>query len=1101
MKRIYRQWGILALLLCMLVSASAVAQTVTVRGKISDDTGQPLPGVSILEKGTTNGSTSDVEGNYSIQVGQNATLVFSFIGYQTQEIAVENRTNIDLTLAPDIQALEEVIVTGYSVDKRRELTGAVSTVKSRDLTFAPTGNVEQMLQGRVPGVTVITNGQPGTTSQIRVRGFGSFGGNAPLYVVDGVPTGDVNFINPDDIETTTVLKDAAAASIYGARAASGVIVYTTKRGARNQRLNITYDNLIGFTDPGKGQEMLMPQEFADWTWQAIRNTEDANAAAAGRPVDYAAAFAKFNHPQFGAGLNPVMPVYLKVGSQAGAIIGNSAVDLEAQRALYNIDPRNGSIYTVIRANLEGTDWYDEITRTAPIFRQTLGFNGGGEKSRFYFGLSTQDQKGILLNHDFKRYAFRANSEFDVLEKLRFGENLQFTYRSVVGLSGDAGGQGVADDENDILSAFRMPSIIPVYDVFGGFAGTTASGFNNPRNPVANRMGLGNNKAFEASAFGNIYLEYDLIPGLTLRSSLGGGYRNYAGRNYGRWQYENSENNSAFSYSQNNGYSFNWVFTNTANFKKTFGDHALDLLAGQEALNTGQGWNDSQNGLNPFSWDPNYINISNVTSVVANGSQFLGSNFSSIFGRLNYAFQEKYIISGVIRRDGSSRFGSQNRYGVFPAVSAAWRISSEAFMQPVTWISDLKIRGGYGEMGNSNPVDQNNQFSLYGGSIGASSYDISGSNSSATTGFYRTRIGNTSTRWETSITSNIGIDGNLFDGRLDVIIDFWKKDTRDLLYSLPITATAGYNAAVPSVNVAKMVNKGVDLFLGTKGNITSGLTYELNVTGSFLNNEIVEIAGGQTYMTTVNPGYRGITPIRNQLGYSLSAFYGYDVVGLFRDAADVASHATQSGAAPGRFKYRDIAGPVDAEGNATGPDGVIDANDRTYLGSPVPKFTGGLNFILRFKNFDFEGYMYASAGNKIFNVSKWFTDFYPSFQGAAISARVRDSWSPTNLDAEIPVFESASNFSTNTQSNSFYVEDGSYLRLQNISLGYTLPANLLDRLNMNKLRVFISTNNLFTITGYSGLDPAVGGAADTNFGIDLGNYPVTRSYTAGLNIGF
>lgn len=1101
MKKFYRILCILVFYLPMLLALPVYAQT-SVSGSVNDDTDEPLPGVSILEKGTANGTTSDAEGNYTISVASgNSILVFSFIGFQTQEIQINNRTAIDVTLASDITALDEVIVTGYSVDRRRELTGAVSTVKAKDLTFAPSGNVEQMLQGRVPGVTVISNGQPGTTSKIRVRGFGSFGGNAPLYIVDGVPTDNVNFLNPDDIETTAVLKDAASASIYGSRAASGVIVYTTKRGNKGQRLSITYDNLIGFTSPGKGQEMLNPQDFAQWTWQAIRNTEDANAAAANRPVDYAAALAKFNHPQFGGGLQPVMPVYLKVGSQAGFAVGSTAVDLEAQRALYNIDPRNGSIYTVIKANPEGTDWYDAITRNAPVFRQTLGFSGGGEASRFYFGLSTQDQKGILLNNDFKRYAFRANSEFDVLKNLRFGESLQFTYRSVLGLSGDGGGAGVSDDENDILSAFRMPSIIPVHDVFGGYAGTTASGFNNPRNPVANREGQKNNKGFEALGFGNIYLEYDLVPGLTLRSSLGGSYRNYAGRSYGRWQYENSENNSAFSYSQFNGYSFNWVFTNTANYKKTFGDHSIDLLVGQEALNTGAGWNDSQNGLNPFSWDPNYINISNVTSVVANGGQFKGSNFASYFGRLNYAFDEKYIISGVIRRDGSSRFGSENRYGVFPAVSLAWRISSEDFMQSMTWISDLKIRGGYGTMGNSNPVDQNNQFSLYGGSIAASSYDITGSNSTAVTGFYRTRIGNTSTKWETAVTSNIGIDGNLFDGKLDIILDFWQKDTRDLLYSLPITATAGPGAAVPSVNVAKMVNKGIDIFLGTKGNLTGDLTYELNVTGGFLKNEIVEIAGGQTYMTTVNPGYRGITPIRNQLGYSLSAFYGYEVIGLFRDAEDVTGHAIQSGAAPGRFKYRDIAGPADAEGNLTGPDGIIDANDRTYLGSPVPKFTGGVNFVLRFKNFDFEAYLYASMGNKIWNQSKWFTDFYPSFQGAAISARVKDSWSPTNLDAEIPVFESASNFSTNTQANSFYVEDGSYLRLQNISLGYTLPGNMLERLKMTRLRLFVSTNNLFTISGYSGLDPAVGGAADTNFGIDVGNYPITRSYTAGLNIGF
>lgn len=1100
--KVYRNWGVFLISLFMLASGPLYGQSLTVSGSITDDSGQPLPGVSVLEKGTANGATTDVDGRYTIQVAnESATLVFSFIGFQSQEITVGSRSTIDISLQSDVTSLDEVVVTGYSVDKRRELTGAVSTVKAKDLTFAPSGNIEQMLQGRVAGVTVISNGMPGTTSQIRVRGFGGFEANAPLYVVDGVPTENVNFLNPDDIETTTVLKDAAAASIYGARAASGVIVYTTKRGKRDQGIQVTYDNLIGFTSPGEGQEMLNPQEFAQWTWQAIRNTEDANAAAAGRAVDYAAAFAKFNHPQFGNGLQPQMPVYLKVGSQAGFAVGNTALDLEAQRALYNVDPRNGSIYTVIKANLEGTDWYDEITRTAPVFRQTLGFNGGGDRSRYYFGLSTQDQKGILLHNDFKRYAFRANSEFDVLKNLRFGENLQFTYRSAVGLIGDAGGAGVADDESDILSAFRMPSIIPVYDVFGGYAGTTASGFNNPRNPVASREGTKDNKAFEASAFGNIFLEYDVIPGLTLRTSLGGAYRNYAGRGYGRWQYENSENNSAFSYNQNNGYSFNWVFTNTAQYKKTFGNHAFDLLVGQEALNTGAGWNDNQSGLNPFSWDPNYINISDVTSVVANGSQFLGSNFSSYFGRLNYAFNEKYILSGVIRRDGSSRFGSENRYGVFPAVSAAWRISAEDFMQSMTWVSDLKLRGGYGQMGNSNAVDQNNQFFLYGGSLGNSSYDIGGTNGSAVTGFYRTRIGNTSTKWETSTTSNIGIDGNFFDGKLDVIIDFWKKDTQGLIYQLPITATAGYNAAVPSVNVAKMVNKGIDILLGTKGNITQGLTYELNLTGGFLKNEIVEIAEGQTYMTTVNPGFRGINPIRNQLGYSISAFYGYEVEGLFRDAADVEAHADQSGAAPGRFKYRDLAGPADAEGNLTGPDGIIDANDRTYLGSPVPKFTGGLNFILRYRNFDFEGYLYASVGNKIFNVSKWFTDFYPSFQGAAISARIRDSWSPTNLDAETPVFESASNFSTNTQSNSFYVEDGSYLRLQNISVGYTLPRTVLDKINIDKLRIFVSTNNLFTITKYSGLDPSVGGAADTNFGIDLGNYPITRSFTAGVNLGF
>ncbi|PZR35756.1 MAG: SusC/RagA family protein [Azospira oryzae] len=1093
MRKIYSMSGVLVVIL-MLFSVPLLAQSQRVGGVVTDETGQSVPGVSILEKGTTNGTSSDNDGKYSLNVsGPNAILVFSFIGYTTQEVTVGSRTTIDMPLSLDVKSLEEVVVTGYGIDKRRELTGAVSTVKSKDLTFAPSGNVEQMLQGRVPGVTVISNGQPGTQSQIRVRGFGSFGGNSPLYVVDGVPTNDVSFLNPDDIESTTVLKDAASASIYGARAASGVIVYTTKKAKKGQKLAVTYDGMYGFTNPGKGQDMMNPQDFADWTWNAIRNTETRNAAeannGAGRPVNYAQAFADFKHPQFGTGLTPVIPDYLL----ANGLPGQSAasVNLATEQAKYNNDPRLGSVYQTIRSNREGTDWYAAITRNAPIIRQTLGFSGGGDNHRFYIGLGAQDQKGILKNNGFKRYTVRANSEFDVLKNFRIGENLQFTYRSVLGQNGGGGGSGVANQENDILSAFRMPSIIPVYDEFGGYAGTTAKGFNNPRNPVASRDGQANDFNFNTAAYGNLYAELDIIPGLTLRTSIGGNYGSYTGRGYSRWQYENSENNSAFGFNQYSGYNFGWTFTNTASYKKTFGDHSLEVLAGQEALNTGKGWDSNQSGLNPFSWDPNYVSMSTLATVnPATSGQYKGVNFSSYFANAKYVFREKYIIGAVIRRDGASRFGANNRYGVFPAASVAWRISSESFMQSLSFVTDLKLRGGYGTMGNSNNVDPNNQYSLYGGDRANSSYDITGSNSSATTGFYRTRIGNPNAKWETSVTKNIGIDGVFLNGKLDVIIDFWQKDTKDLLVQLPITAAAGYNASPPSVNVADMVNKGIDLSIGTKGDITQDLKYELTVNGSFLHNEITAVAPGLTYLTTINPGFRGIFPIRNQVGYSISSFYGYKVQGLFASQEEVNAAPKQDGKAPGRFRYEDL-----------NDDGVIDDKDRTYLGSPVPKFTGGVSFTFRYKNFDLGGYAYASIGNKIFNQSKWFTDFYPSFAGAAISNRVKDSWTPDNLGATIPVFESASNFSTNTQSNSFYVENGSYLRMQNITLGYTVPVASLEKMKLTRLRVYASTNNVFTITKYQGLDPSVGGDADTNFGIDVGNYPITRSFTFGVNLGF
>lgn len=1090
MKKLYGSLSLTLALLLMLASV-AVAQDRTVTGTVSDETGQGMPGVNVLVKGTTNGTVTDVEGRYSLSVPSNSTLVITFVGYRTTEVAVGERTNIDVALEVDLTSLDEVVVTGYGIDKRREIAGAVSVVKTKDLTVTPTGNVEQLLQGRVPGVTVIQNGQPGSTAQIRVRGFGSLGpagSNNPLYIVDGVPTQDVGFLNPDDIETTTVLKDAASASIYGARAAAGVIVYTTKKGKKGQKLNVTYDGMYGFTVPGKGQSMMNPQDFMDWTWNAQRNTEDANAAAEGRAPNYAAALAAFNHPQFGGGLNPVMPSYLAVGSQSGANI--TSVNLEEERARYNVDPRKGSTYQVIRANQQGTDWYDELTSTAPLHRSTLGVSGGGDASRFYIGLSAQNQDGTMINQKFNRYAFRANSEFDVLPNLRIGENMQFTYRQALGLQGEDGGAGSSDDENDYLAAFRMPSIIPVYDEFGGYAGTVAKGFNNPRNPVANRQGQDNNTAFDALAFGNVYLELDVIPGLTLRTSIGGTYRNTFGRGFTRWQYENSENNSAFGFNQFQSYNFGWTFTNTAAYKKTFGSHGIDVLLGQEALNTGKGWFYNQQGQNPFSWDPNFVNMTQVTTTPPTSGQTLGVNFSSLFGQVKYSFKEKYIIGGVIRRDGSSRFGANNRYGVFPAASAAWRISAEPFMQDIRWITDLKIRGGYGTMGNSNPVNPANQYNLYGGDIGNSSYDINGTNSSATVGYYRTRIGNEDAKWETSVTSNIGFDALFFDGKLDIVLDFWRKDTRDLLLQVPITAVVGPNAAAPSVNIAEMRNQGIDLGITTKGNLNPQWSYEVNANISFLQNEITGLPPGQTYIASFNPGYRGITPIRNGLGHSISSFFGYQVDGLFRDAEDVASHAEQAGAAPGRFKYRDING-----------DGTINADDRTFIGSPVPKFTGGLNFTLRYGNFDLFAYFYASVGNDVFNVSKWFTDFYPSFQGAAISNRVRDSWTPSNLNAEIPVFESASNFSTNQQSNSFYVEDGSYLRLQNITLGYNIPSSMLTRWKMTKLRIFASTNNLATITGYSGLDPSVGGNVDTSYGIDVGNIPLDKSFTFGVNLGF
>ena len=1064
----------------LLWSFNASAQDRRLTGKVTSVDG-PVPGANIVLKGTQTGTSSDANGDYSLNIrGNNPVLVISAIGFKTQEVNVGNRSALNITIEDDATALSEVIVTGYTTDNKRDNTGAVSTVKAKDLAAIPSGNVEQQLQGRVSGVTVITNGQPGTTSIVRVRGFGAFGGNEPLYVVDGVPTGGVNFVAPDDVESTTVLKDAAAASIYGARAANGVIVITTKKGARKARkLSISYDGLYGFTDPGKGQPILNPQQQADWTWNAIRNTAIANGVTPD--------FSNVAGGQYGKGQTPVLPDYINVGG-VGGVIGT--VDLAAAKAKYNTDITAGPIYQVVRANKEGTDWYKAITRNAPILRQTLGFSGGTESSRYYVSLGMQDLKGILLNNSSTRYNFRVNTEFDITKKLRFGENLQLTYLSNKGITGGNGGRGVSADENDILQAFRMPPIIPVYDEFGGYAGTAAPGFNNPRSPVANRDRIANNGNFNALGFGNMYLEYDLIEGLTLRSNIGLQYGSYYFTSYGPKQYENSENNTTYTFSEGSGYNFGYTFTNQAQYRKKFGVHDIDVLGGIEALNTGVGRNVSGNGTNPFSQDISYVSLSNLatTGRQANSDLFSGVNFYSLFGRVNYIFNDKYILTGVVRRDGSSRFGANNRYGVFPAVSAAWRISSENFMKNLPWVSDLKIRGGYGLMGNSNNVDPNNQYSLYASNPG-NGYDINGSNTSISPGFFRSRIGNADAKWETSTTSNFGIDGSFLNNRLEVIFDLWRKDTRDLLYTVPLAGVVGVRASAPAVNIASMRNQGIDIQIITRGKITSDLTYELNATGGFLQNTIQQLAPGNTYFDAGGTRLNG-NVVRNQEGQSISSFFGYKVIGLFNTAEEVKSAPTQEGAGLGRFRYADING-----------DGKITSDDRTFLGSPVPKFNGGLNLTLRYKGFDFNAYAYTSLGNKIFNNSKWFTDFYPSFTGAAVSARVLDSWTPTNTNTTIPIFEGVSNFSTNTVPNSYYVENGSYFRFQNVSLGYNLPASLLNVIKLQRVRISASANNLFTISKYTGLDPAVGGNADSNFGIDVGNYPLTRSYNVGLSIGF
>lgn len=1066
-----QRWFFSLLLTLLFFSTHLSAQT-ALRGTVTDNNGSPIPGVAVIIKGTTEGTTTDFDGNYTITANPDQVLVFKSIGFADQEMTVGDQTSINVTLLEDTELLDEIIVTGYGTQTQRETTGAISTVKAADLQQVPSGNIEQQFQGRIPGVTVISNGSPGTTSQIRVRGFGAFGGNEPLYIVDGVPTSNIDFLNPNDIESSSLLKDAAAASIYGARAANGVFVFQTKQGSREkQKTKITVDYVTGFTDPNVSgsPKMLNPQDMAKWTHIAYENNAKANGTAV-----------VYSHPQYGSNATPVLPDYLHANGANGVV---GSVDMEAIRAAYEADPEN---VFLIKANKKGTNWYDEITRMAPLNRLALGVSGGSESGRYYLGMSAHFQDGILLENEFRRHTLRINSEWDLAPWLEVGENVQVTYRSAKS-PGAGSGASSADDESEILSAYRMPTIMPVYDEFGSYASTKAAGFNNPRNPVRRLLeNAKDDNAYDFTVFGNVYLEINPLEDLTFRSSLGGSLRSYYYVNYDYRYLGDSEPQASNNFSEGSGKEMQWVFTNTLTYDKKFGDHGVKLLAGIEALNTGFGRNINGSGINPFSTDKDYINLNTVESPQVSSNLFNGVNFYSMFGKLDYNYDERYYLTGLVRRDGSSRFGANTRYGVFPAFSAAWRASSETFMENISWVDDLKIRGGWGEMGNSNNVDPANQFSLFASSKSRTLYPVAGQNSGANTGYAVSRIGNPNAKWETSTTLNIGMDATLFDNKLDVILDWWKKDTKDLLYQVPLAGVTGNHASAPAVNIASMLNQGLDVQLINRGSLAEGVAYELTVNGSFLKNEITSLAPGITHFD--GGSYRGIAPIRNAVGQTLSTFFGYKVVGYFNSQSEVDNSPKQTGKGLGRFRYADLNG-----------DNEITSADRTWIGSPVPDFTGGLNLKIRYKEFTFETYMSASVGNEIFNQSKWFTDFFGSFQGAAKGIRAKQSWTPAlGNKAAAPIWESASNLSTNGAANSWYVEDGSYLRLQTISLKYDLEGGFLDQLNIDDFQVGISANNLFTLTNYSGLDPMVAGA-DTNFGIDVGNYPVTPSYLLTLRI--
>lgn len=1076
-----RLWLALSL---MLATTVAFAQQRTVTGRVTDPNNQPAVGVTVSVKGTNVATQTDANGGFSISVPNNqSTLTLTSVGFAPQDIDVTNRTEIVVALSATSSNLSEVVVTGYSAQRRKDITGSVAVVDVSDLRQIPTGNVSQALQGQAAGVTVLSSGQPGAGTSIRIRGVTSTGSSAPLVIIDGTP-GSLDNLNVNDIESIQVLKDAGAAAIYGVRGSNGVVVVTTKRG-RSGRVRVNYDAYYGTQIPINGGKNGFN----------IANTiETANAVQ----QSYINSGLTPANKQYGTGTTAVIPDYI---NPTAAMEGDPRVN-----------PANYQLYDnqITRANKEGTDWFNEIFDPAPIQSHNISLGASSDRSNFFLSLNYFDQQGTLLNTYLKRYSARINTTFNIANRIRIGENLYAYYRQSPGFTNQ-------NEGNAISHSYRQNVIIPVYDIVGNFAGTLSQNLGNAQNPVAILARQKDNKGNNYQVTGNVFAEVDIIKNLTARTQFGGTIDNNYYNFFSYTQYENAENNrNPNAFQEGFGYNSNTTWTNTLNFSQTFGDHNIKVLVGSEAIrNYGRGINGRRG--NYFITNPNNLTVDPALWTLNFGpptGQTTGNDFGpyenalfSIFGRVDYNFADKYLISGTVRRDGSSVFAEENRYGTFPSVTGGWRISREAFFPKTSFINELKLRGGWGVLGSISNINPTNPYSLYGQSAAQSYYDISGVNTGATLGIYASQLGNVATTWEEDIITNVGFDATLLNNKLDFSFEWYKKAVSGLLFQrLPDPVIQG--PAQPFVNAGNIENTGIDAAITYRGAVSTDWKFDITGTFTSYNNKVVSLPEGRKYIDQGSAGSGRIGAFsRMQPGQALGAFFGYEVTGLWQSAAEVAAanevtkKATnnvdtifQEAAAPGRLRFRDVNG-----------DGSITDEDRTFFGNPNPDFTAGLNISVTFKNFDFSTFLYASVGNDNINYVRYWTDFPAVFDGAVSKDAVYNSWTPDRPDARVPRLERASNFSTSTQFSSYYLEDGSFLKMRSLILGYTLPSARLSRLGIEKLRFYVQGANLFTITKYTGLDPELINSDinnNTNFGIDFGNYPNNqKNYNIGVNLTF
>lgn len=984
-------------LIGMLLPMCMFAQQITVQGVVKDQTGETVIGASVMEKGTTNGTITGIDGDFSLNMSPNGTLVVSFVGYKTQEVQVKGQKQLQVVLSEDAEMLDEVVVIGYGTMKKSDLTGAVSSIGNKDIKDSPVSNLGQAIQGKISGVQIVDAGKPGDNVSIKIRGLGSINNCDPLVVIDGVPTDlGLSSLNMADVERLDVLKDASATAIYGSRGANGVVMITTKRGTE-----------------GKGKLAVS----ANYSFQNATNVPSLLNAAQYAELS--------NDMMVNSGRNP-NPEWANP-SELGA----------------------------------GTDWMDELLRTGVMQNYTVSYSGGNEKSHYYVSGGFLDQSGIVKSVNYRRFTFQSNSDAQVLKWLKFSNNITF--------SADTKKSG----SYNIGDALKALPIYPVKNEDGSWSGPDGNSewYGSTRNPIGPTE-LNKSQTDGYNFLANLTAELTFTKWLKFKSTFGYDAKFWFIDNFTpkyNWKPTPTEETSRY---KSDNKSFTYLWDNYFLFDHTFAEkHRVGLMAGMSAQwNT----NDYLNAQkNVFMFD-NVHEMDNGEEMYAIGGNETEWALLSYMARVNYSYEDRYLLTATIRRDGSSRFGKKHRWGTFPSVSVAWRASQEKWFPKNDYINDLKVRAGYGVTGSQASVGNYSYLASYNTSVYP--FGISSGNQTA---LVSSTLANPYIHWEEVAQTNIGFDASLFNSRVMFSFDAYLKETRDMLVKASIPITSGFEDTTTTyTNAGKVRNQGIEMSLHTI-NLTGELGWETNLTATYNKNKNKDLNSDVPYyINQINNSY--VTMLAKD--YPINVFYGYVTDGIFQNQSEVNTHAVQPGAEPGDIRFRDL-----------NNDGVINDSDRTVIGNPNPSWLFSMNNSLSYKGFELSVFLQGIAGNKIYNANN--IDNTGMAAAYNQTTDVLKRWQGEGTSNSMPraVFGDPNQ---NTRVSDRFVENGSYLRLKNITLSYTFPKQWLQKAQIENARLSLSCENVATITGYSGFDPEVG----IN-GIDQNRYPISRTFSLGLNFNF